>query len=74
MPLDPQVQAMRERALAAGTPPLYTLSIEEARAADLAAIPAAAGTGFFAMSSVLNAAHRARAEVASYLRGRLAVG
>ena len=45
MPLDPQVQAMRERAIAAGTPPLYTLSIEEARTADLAAIRAAAGTG-----------------------------
>jgi acetyl esterase len=43
MPLDPQVQAMRERALASGTPPLYTLSIEEARAADLAAIQAAGG-------------------------------
>jgi acetyl esterase len=45
MPLDPQVQAMRERAAATGTPPLYTLSITEARAADLAAIQAAAGTG-----------------------------
>lgn len=45
MPLDPQVQAMRERAIAAGAPPLYTLSIEEARAADLAAIQAAAGAG-----------------------------
>jgi acetyl esterase len=45
MPFDPQVQAMRERALAAGTPPLYTLSIDQARAADLAAIQAAAGTG-----------------------------
>lgn len=45
MPLDPQVQAMRKRAIAAGTPPLYTLSIEEARTADLAAIRAAAGTG-----------------------------
>jgi acetyl esterase len=45
MPLDPQVAAMRERAAAAGTPPLYTLSIDEARAADLAAIQAAAGTG-----------------------------
>lgn len=45
MPLDPQAQAMRERAIAAGTPPLYTLSIEEARTADLAAIRAAAGTG-----------------------------
>ena len=45
MPLDPQVQAMRDKALADGAPPLYTLSIEEARAADLAAIQAAAGTG-----------------------------
>jgi acetyl esterase len=45
VPFDPQVQAMRERVAAAGTPPLYTLPIDEARAADLAAIRAAAGTG-----------------------------
>jgi acetyl esterase/lipase len=45
MPLDPQVQAMRDKAIADGVAPLYTLSIEEARAADLAAIQAAAGTG-----------------------------
>lgn len=36
---------MRDQAAASGVPPLYTLSIEEARAADLAAIQAAAGTG-----------------------------
>jgi acetyl esterase len=45
MPLDPQVQAVRERAIAEGIQPLYTLSIEEARAADLAAIQESAGTG-----------------------------
>jgi acetyl esterase len=45
MPLDPQVQAMRDKAIADGVAPLYTLSIDEARAADLAAIQAAAGTG-----------------------------
>ncbi len=45
MPLDPQLRRMRENAVAAGVRPLYTLSIEEARAADLAAIRAAAGTG-----------------------------
>jgi len=45
MPVDPQVLAMRERVVAAGTPPLYTLPIDEARAADLAAIQEAAGTG-----------------------------
>jgi acetyl esterase len=45
MPFDPQVRALRERAIAAGTPPLYTLSLEQARAADLAAIKAAGGTG-----------------------------
>lgn len=45
MALDPQAQAIRDRAAAAGTPPLYTLSIEDARAADLAAIQAAAGAG-----------------------------
>ena len=36
---------MRERAVAKGAPPLYTLPVEEARAADLAAIQAAAGSG-----------------------------
>ncbi len=45
MPLDPQVQAMRDKAIADGAAPLYTLSIDEARAADLAAIQAAAGSG-----------------------------
>ncbi|TDV49713.1 alpha/beta hydrolase [Actinophytocola oryzae] len=45
MPFDPQVTAMRERVVAAGAPPLYTLPIAEARAADLAAIRDAAGAG-----------------------------
>jgi acetyl esterase len=45
MPLDPQVQAMRERSRAAGSRPLYTMSLAEARAADLAAIQAASGGG-----------------------------
>jgi len=53
MPLDPQAQAMRDRAAAAGVAPLYTLSIEQARAADLAAIQAAAGSGE-AVHSVVN--------------------
>lgn len=43
MPLDPQVEAMRRRRAADATAPLYTLSLAEARAADLAAIQAAAG-------------------------------
>ncbi len=37
MPLDPQVQALRERLVAANARPLYTMSLAEARAADLAA-------------------------------------
>jgi acetyl esterase len=45
VPLDPQVQAMRERSVQAGAAPLYTLSLEAARAADLAAIQAASGGG-----------------------------
>jgi acetyl esterase len=45
VPLDPQVQAMRERSVAAGARPLYTMSLAEARAADLAAIQAASGGG-----------------------------
>ncbi|HET9142237.1 alpha/beta hydrolase [Actinophytocola sp.] len=45
MPFDPQVRALREKAIAAGTPPLYTLTVDQARAADLAAIKAAGGTG-----------------------------
>jgi acetyl esterase len=44
-PLDPQVEALRARRAQDATPPLYTLSIEQARAADLAEIRAAAGTG-----------------------------
>jgi acetyl esterase len=45
VPLDPQVVAMRERSARAGTRPLYTMSLEQARAADLAAIQAASGGG-----------------------------
>ena len=42
MPLDPQIQAMRDRRVEAAAPQLYTLSLAEARAADLAAIQAEA--------------------------------
>ncbi|MEU6237023.1 alpha/beta hydrolase [Kitasatospora sp. NPDC047058] len=44
MPLHPQAQALRERRAQADTPPLYTLTPAQARAADLADIRAAAGT------------------------------
>jgi len=43
MPLDPQVEVMRERRERTGEPPLYTLTLAEARAADLAQIQAASG-------------------------------
>lgn len=43
MPLDPQVVAYRAARAAAGTPPLYTQTLAEARAADLAAIRAGGG-------------------------------
>jgi len=43
MPLDPQVEAMRERRRRDRVPPLYTLTVEQAREADLAAIRAVAG-------------------------------
>ncbi|BFV60995.1 alpha/beta hydrolase [Kitasatospora sp. CMC57] len=43
MPLDPRLQALREQRARSGAAPLYTLSLEQARAADLAAIRAAAG-------------------------------
>ncbi|WP_225848881.1 alpha/beta hydrolase [Streptomyces sp. HPF1205] len=43
MPLDPQIQALREQRARGGDAPLYTLSVEEARAADLASIRASAG-------------------------------
>jgi acetyl esterase len=43
MPLDPQVAAYRAARRAAGVPQLYSQSLAEARAADLAAIRAAAG-------------------------------
>ena len=42
MPLDPQVQAIREQRRRGRVPPLYTLTVEQAREADLAAIRAAA--------------------------------
>jgi acetyl esterase len=44
MPLDPQLQAARDRRVADGVPPLYTLTLEQARAADIAAIRAGAGS------------------------------
>ncbi|OKJ09261.1 alpha/beta hydrolase [Kitasatospora sp. CB01950] len=43
MPLHPQAEAMRAQRAVAGVPPLYTLTLAEARAADLADIRAAAG-------------------------------
>lgn len=43
MPLDPQLQAMRDRRREENVPALYTLSVAEARAADLAAIQEDAG-------------------------------
>jgi acetyl esterase len=43
MPLDPQVQAIRDRVERDNVPPLSTLSIADARAADVAAARAAAG-------------------------------
>jgi acetyl esterase len=42
MPLDPQIQAMRDRRVQAAAPQLYTLTLAEARAADLASIQAEA--------------------------------
>jgi acetyl esterase len=43
--LHPQVRLMRDMRAAAGVPQLYTLSLAEARKADLESIRAAAGTG-----------------------------
>jgi acetyl esterase len=43
MPLDPQLQAQREQRARDGEPPLYELTVEQARAADLAAIQATGG-------------------------------
>lgn len=44
MPLHPQVQALRDQLDRDRPPSLYTLSIEEARAADVRSVTAAAGT------------------------------
>ncbi|CAA9277067.1 MAG: Alpha/beta hydrolase fold-3 [uncultured Corynebacteriales bacterium] len=44
MPLDPQVEAMRARRSAEGHTPLYAMTLEQARAEDLASIRAAGGT------------------------------
>ncbi len=43
MPLDPQIQAMRDQRERDNVPPLYTMSLTEARAADLASIRAGGG-------------------------------
>ena len=43
MPLHPQAEALRKQRSEAGTPPLYSLTTAEARAADLADIQASAG-------------------------------
>jgi acetyl esterase len=43
MPLDPQAQAMRDRSERDAVAPLYTMTLEAARAADLASIRAAGG-------------------------------
>jgi acetyl esterase/lipase len=43
MPLDPQVQALREEREREGGQSLYTMSIEDARAADLASVVTGAG-------------------------------
>jgi acetyl esterase len=44
MPLDPQVEAMRAQRAADNVPQLYTQTLAEARAADLASIQAAGGS------------------------------
>jgi hypothetical protein len=44
MPLDPQIQALRFQREREKAPPLYTLSVEQARQADLASVRAGAGT------------------------------
>ncbi|MFJ8043997.1 alpha/beta hydrolase [Kitasatospora sp. NPDC096147] len=44
MPLHPQAEALRRQRAEAGTPPLYTLDLATARAADLASIQAAGGS------------------------------
>ncbi|MET7396076.1 alpha/beta hydrolase [Dactylosporangium sp. NPDC005572] len=43
MPLDPQLQAIRDQKERDGVAPLYTMSLAEARAADLASIRASGG-------------------------------
>lgn len=44
MPFDPQFQALYDQRAAQGVRPLYTMTLDEARAADLASIQADAGT------------------------------
>lgn len=44
MPLHPQFQALRDRRARSGEPPLYAMSVADARAADLAAIRADGGS------------------------------
>ncbi|MFJ5231377.1 alpha/beta hydrolase [Kitasatospora sp. NPDC088391] len=42
MPLDPLLRSLRDERSRSGVPPLYTLTVEQARAADLAAVRATA--------------------------------
>jgi acetyl esterase len=44
VPLDPQLQAMRDQSERDGVTPLYTMTLAQARAADLASIRASGGT------------------------------
>ncbi|MEV5013569.1 alpha/beta hydrolase [Streptomyces sp. NPDC053780] len=44
MPFDPQLQALYDRRAEHGVRPLYTMTLQEARAADLADVQGAAGT------------------------------
>ncbi|MGW5355584.1 alpha/beta hydrolase [Streptomyces sp. NPDC004031] len=44
MPLDPQLQDLRDQRARSGATPLYALSVEQARAADLAAVRASGGS------------------------------
>ena len=53
MTLDPQVQAIRARREAEGYTPLYEMSLERARAEDLASIQASSGPPEEVASAVL---------------------
>ena len=66
MPLDPQLQAIRDQRERDNVPPLYAMSLTEARAADLASIRASGGEPEHVHETILFTRRSAFAAAASF--------